>query len=167
MTRTLQTVALLLALLSAAATVHASRLDRQIDDLPVVPAPPQAYVEWIAQRMRMNGLPMSIRSFRCPTQTNAALRHFEQWWSSADKGPSAASRRTRVGEWQVLALTSDHHHISVQIRSQGTGSEGTITTSPNPANSSRRGPHFLFPIPCACRTCSSTRTRALPLNTSR
>lgn len=127
MQSTIHTV-LTLALWLCAARSLAGPIDR----LPSVPAPPQAQVEWIAQDMRMNGLAMSLRAFRCPTSTEETLRFYESWWASQGSGREAHSFRSHTRDWEVLALTSAAHHISIQVRSTNTGTEGTIAVSPNP-----------------------------------
>jgi hypothetical protein len=122
---------LLLLLVSEA--VPAVSIQRATARLPDVPPPPQTRMEWIARSMRMNGLPMALRSFDSSLSVSEVLAHYARWWTSAVADPQRETQQLQIGSWQVLALTSPQVHITVRAQSAGSGATGTIAVSSNPA----------------------------------
>lgn len=114
-------------LLVAAPLVHAGALERTTSRFPELEAPPQGEAQWIAKSMRLNGLPMTLKSFHSRLSAEAVLDHYAH---SARGAFAKESTRARQGEWHVLALKSEHHFITIQARSTREGSLGTIIVSP-------------------------------------
>jgi hypothetical protein len=108
-------------------TALASLAEAKTLQLPRVPPPPAGTAQWVAERMRLNGLPMTLQSFDTRMEVDALLHHYEQWARGAI---GAETFRTRSGDWQVLSLRSDAHLITIQARANGGGSHGTIAVSP-------------------------------------
>lgn len=106
-----------------AAASDFTRITRSLTDLP---APPQGQSEWIARSMRMNGLPMTIKSFSSRLTADDLCQHYE----SAGLRQHVATRRSRNGEWLLLAMNTRNETITVQAHNTVAGSEGTITVSP-------------------------------------
>lgn len=136
-----------LLLLAAAPIAHAGALERTTSRFPELEAPPQGEARWIAKSMRLNGLPMTLKSFDSRLSAEAVLNHYEyrargKW---ADE-----STRARNGEWQVLALKSERHYITIQVRSTSSGSHGTIAVSPL-LERARLQLASTFPIPASMR----------------
>jgi hypothetical protein len=96
--------------------------------LPDVPAPPLGHAQWVARSIRVNGLPMTIKSFDTPMPVDDVLHHYARWAS----GKFEDSFRTQQGDWQVLSLRSSAYLITIQVRPNGGGSHGTIAVSPAP-----------------------------------
>ena len=109
-----------------AAPAHAGALMSATASLPEVDAPPQGEAQWIAQSMRMNGLPMTLKSFHSRLSAEAVLHHYDAWARTQGRRESAQSRN---GEWLVLAIKSARHYISIQARTTLDGSHGTIAVS--------------------------------------
>jgi hypothetical protein len=105
----------------------ASDFTRTTRSLTELPAPPQGHSEWIARSMRMNGLPMTIKSFRSRLSADALCKHY------AASGPRqhVATQQTRNGEWWVLSMSTRNELTTIQARDTVAGSEGTITVSPS------------------------------------
>ncbi|GFE89754.1 hypothetical protein [Steroidobacter agaridevorans] len=95
--------------------------------LPDLAAPPQGSTQWIARNMRMNGLPMSLKTFESRLSPDAVLAHYE---SELRSSGSHDVRRSVNSSWQVLLLKSRDHFITVHARRAASGSEGTILVSP-------------------------------------
>lgn len=95
--------------------------------LPDVAAPPLGEAQWVAERMRLNGLPMSIKAFWSVLDVDDLFRHYESWGRA--HGMRDAERSSR-GEWRILSMRSLRHLVSIQARRTSRGSEGTIAVSP-------------------------------------
>lgn len=102
-------------------------LTRTTAALPDLAAPPQGTAQWIARSMRMNGLPMTLKSFESRLSPEAVLAHYESQLKSSG---SHETRRSVNAPWQVLVFRSHEHFITVHARAVNAGSEGTILVSP-------------------------------------
>jgi hypothetical protein len=111
--------------------------------LPDIAAPPQGEATWIAQRMRLNGLPMSLKSFRSHLQSDAVFQHYEAW--ARGRGTWEVRRSQQPG-WQILSLKSRQYFITIQARETSAGAEGTITVS-TPPSEARTSIDTEFPTP--------------------
>jgi hypothetical protein len=109
-----------------APTSHAGALARITDQLPELHAPPQGETQWVAKSMRMNGLPMTIKSFRSRLSALDVLHHYEAWTRGRYANESSQAKN---GDWHVLALRTNEHYISIQARDGQNGSHGTIAVS--------------------------------------
>jgi hypothetical protein len=99
------------------------------DSLPVVVSPPLGEAQWVAEHMRLNGLPMSLKIFVSPLGIDEVFTYYESWGRTHGMKDANRSRRD---EWQVLGMKSIHHLVSIQARPTSRGVEGTITVSPIP-----------------------------------
>lgn len=125
----LQTTAVslvLLAIVAVAAPSYAGSLARITEALPEIDAPPQGDTQWIAKSMRLNGLPMTLKAFQSRLDPDALMHHYESW---ARGGSTDETRRSTNAPWQVLAIKSERHYITIQSRAAIGGSEGTIAVS--------------------------------------
>lgn len=140
----LSTLALCVTL---AAPTHASTLTRATSALPDVGAPPEGTAQWVARSMRMNGLPITMRVFESRLAPAAVLSHYE---SQMKTQRTYEVRRWTNAAWQVLALLSREHFITIHARAVSHGSEGTILVSPTiePASLRKR---TKFPRPSGTR----------------
>jgi hypothetical protein len=126
----LKTIATLLLSLAyfGISTAHAAvadftRITRALTD---VAPPPQSNSEWIAKSMRLNGLPMTLKSFQSRLTPERVCQHFESLKSQS----TVETFRVRSGEWLTLAIRSRHELITIQMRATISGSEGTIAVTP-------------------------------------
>ena len=118
---------LALALVLWATPTQSERLVRTTSALPELAAPPQGTAQWIARSMRMNGLPMTLKSFQSRLSPEAVLGHYESQLKSSG---SHETRRLMKSPWQVLMFRSHENFITVHARAVSAGSEGTILVSP-------------------------------------
>lgn len=81
--------------------------------------------------MRMNGLPMTLRTFQSQLRPTEVLDYYE---SQSHRWGRSEYRRSISGQWALLGIRSADNYISVQARPTITGSEGTITVSASPGN---------------------------------
>jgi hypothetical protein len=116
---------------------------RATDVLPEVPAPPMGDAVWIARSMRMNGLPMTLKTLRSRLSVDALFDHYESW---AATRASSEVRRSHIGSWQVLAIRAPAFLVTIQVRAISAGSEGTIAVSPLP-ETARLEMRTDFPLP--------------------
>ena len=70
---------------------------------------------------------MSLKTFASPLSIDELFYYYESWGRSHQMKDAKRSRRN---EWQLLALKSVHHFVSIQARPTVRGSEGTIAVSP-------------------------------------
>jgi hypothetical protein len=110
-----------------ASSAHAGSLSGATEALPSLGPPPQGSAQWVAKSMRMNGLPMTLKTFESRLTPDAVLSHYESFGKTRG---THESRRTTNAPWQVLMLKSEDHFITVHARSVAHGSEGTILVSP-------------------------------------
>jgi hypothetical protein len=94
-----------------------------------LPLPPQSEVQWVAKNMRMNGVPMTLQCVQSRLAPAALLDYYETQTRASGHNEY---RRSANGEWQLLAIKSPRHYVTVQVRATIAGSEGTITTSALP-----------------------------------
>jgi hypothetical protein len=118
--------------------------------LPEVAAPPLGETQWVAERVRLNGLPMSIKTFNSALDVDDLFHYYESW---ARSNGMKDTQRSNRGEWQVLALRSTQHFVSIQARQTSRGSEGTIAVSPM-LEAARPGLATRFPYPRSVRLVS-------------
>lgn len=123
--------------------LDAGDLAKATAGLPEIDAPPQGETQWIAKSMRMNGLPMTLKSFHSRLSADSVLHHYEAW---SRRYGGSESARSRYGEWHMLAIRSARHYISIQARSTVDGSHGTIAVSRN-LQRARVTLDTQFPIP--------------------
>ncbi|HEY6643038.1 hypothetical protein [Povalibacter sp.] len=119
----------LLALAGVVTPVNAGPLSRLTAQLPDLPAPPQGSVHWIAQSMRMNGLPMTLKTFESRLAPAAVFAHYE---AIAPRWGHSEFRRSRSGTQQRLSIRAAGHLITVEAVATVSGSAGTIAVSSSP-----------------------------------
>ena len=119
-------------LLALSVPAHADNLARITASLPDLASPPQGEARWVARSMRMNGLPMTLKTFESRLSSDAVLSHYE---SQASLAGSSEVRRSENPPWHVLMLKSRKYFITVHAREVTGGSEGTILVSPAPDTS--------------------------------
>ncbi len=130
-----------------ACSIQASTLARTTAEFPEVPAPPSGEAQWVAKSMRLNGLPMTLKSFHSRMNPDAVLHYYDSW--SKHRGSSASTRSSSM-DWQILALKFEQFFITIQARSSDEGSHGTIAVSPSLSRASVQL-ETGFPIPASTK----------------
>jgi hypothetical protein len=131
--------------MSLVSTVEAGTLARLTSQFPEVLAPPQGEAQWVAKSMRLNGLPMTLKTFKSRLNAEAVLNYYEGW----TRGRHAdESTKSQAGEWHVLALRSEQYYITIQARATLDGSHGTIAVSPRLARAALEL-ESRFPMPAS------------------
>ena len=126
-TRRITFILCLLASLLHFAPAAARALQREIQRLPDVAAPPGGKAFWIARAMRLNGVPMTIKSFASPSRADEVLHHYERQLRTSVE---LKTKRTKEASWHVLALAAPAYFITIRARDNARGAEGTIAVSP-------------------------------------
>lgn len=116
---------ILFSVVITAVPAYAESLARITEALPEVDAPPQGDAQWVSRSMRLNGLPMTLKAFQSRLEPGALMHHYESWARSG----SNETHRSMIAPWQVLAIKSAGHYITIQARAASGGSEGTIAVS--------------------------------------
>lgn len=129
---------------------NAGALAKVTAALPDVPAPPQGEVQWVARSMRMNGLPMTLKTFQSRLDPEHVLNHYE---SIAGRWGRNEYRRSTVNGNRLLSIRSARYHITVEARGTVRGCEGTITVS-TPPEQSAAAVRTAFPHPPTARIVS-------------
>lgn len=119
-------VVLTVVLLFTLPGAWAGSLSRITAALPDVPAPPQGRVEWIAPSMRMNGLPMTLKTFESGLTSPDVFSYYEH---EAARWGRNEFRRITTAATHVLSIRSDRYVITVEASNTVRGCQGTITVS--------------------------------------
>jgi hypothetical protein len=100
--------------------------------------------------MRMNGLPMTLKTFQSRLDADRVFDHYE---SLSHRWGRSEFRRAIDGGRKVLAIRSAAFLITVEARETIAGCEGTITVSGLPENAAAPG-RTEFPHPSTARIVS-------------
>lgn len=119
-----------LVLIGCACSANAGTIARLTASLPDIGPPPQGEVRWVVRSMRVNGVPMTLKSIRSHLQPQELFQHYEAQLRARDH---MEARRAVRGEWHALAIKSRQHFITIQVRPSVEGSEGTITVTAIPS----------------------------------
>lgn len=93
-----------------------------------VETPPAASLEWVAEDMVYNGVPMRIQFFRSKVAPGEVLAHYRQRWSD---GARRQYVENRLGPWKVISRAVGAFFITVQVRpASGGGAEGYLAQRP-------------------------------------
>lgn len=111
---------------------NAGALAKLTAALPDMPAPPQGEVQWVARSMRMNGLPMTLKTFQSRLDPEQVFNHYESIAGRWGRHEFRRLRRLTNSNHRLLSIRSARHHITVEARATIRGCEGTITVSMPP-----------------------------------
>lgn len=96
---------------------------------PVIEAPPGAHVEWVAENMHVNGLPMRVRRFTTAMSVEQVMAFYLQRWRG-----TPPPVENRVGDWRVIGRQAGDFYLTVQTRTAAGGeTEGFLGVSKLPA----------------------------------
>jgi hypothetical protein len=128
--RSLAKVARSLAVLALCATPPlgvTGSIARQTQTLPDIAAPAGGEAVWIARAMRLNGVPMTIKSFTSPTNATEVLHQYEHRLRT---GADMKTRRSQDDDWHVLAVTTNGYYATIRARNTPRGTEGVVIVTP-------------------------------------
>ena len=104
---------LALAVMTLCAATHAGAKDL---DCPAFPQP-DAKVEWVAQYMVYNGVPMSVKRFDSSRSVAEILAFYRQLWAGV--GPLAPVEND-VSQWKTISAKRGKCFFTVQVQAVGT-----------------------------------------------
>ena len=111
-----------------ASTVLAA--DADWPDLPDIKIFNGMQVEWVAKKMRYNGLPMSMQSFFADQSADELLQRYHDYWST--RAGSQVSR-SKSGNADVIGVELGRYFYSVQaLPADEQSSYGTLSVSLSP-----------------------------------
>jgi hypothetical protein len=94
---------------------------------PELPPPPRSDVQWVAEDMEFNGVPMQIRTFRSQASMAEVLAFYRARWSKANRCECVEDR---VGPYQQIARGEGRYFYTVQVRPlDARSSQGYIAVS--------------------------------------
>lgn len=141
---------LALLLICVSTSGVAASIARQAAKLPDIAAPPGGHAEWVARAMRLNGVPMTIKSFTAKSNADEVLHHYERTLrTSAD----SQTRRTQEGQWQILSVMNEHSYVTVRATNGVDGATGTVTVTPS-LEDAQPHKHTRFPHPNSAQLIS-------------
>jgi hypothetical protein len=117
-----------------------------VRSLPELDPPPGGNAVWVAHAMRLNGVPMTIKSFAVAMNAQEVLHYYERRLRSAD----AHTKRWSEGHDHVLGVLSDDAYVTIRARNTPHGAQGTITVTP-PLRKQRLMLRTRFPHPPSAR----------------
>lgn len=105
----------------AASTGHAAAA------WPEMPDPPRSHVEWVAQDMKVDGLPARIEHFDSELTPDEVLGFYRARWLHNTVGEPKA---VASGGWQGLSTLQGTFQLVVQVRAKKPqGSEGMLSVA--------------------------------------
>jgi len=97
------------------------------DEWPALEAPPRAASEWVAQQMRVNGMPSRIMRFESELTVDEVLAHYQRRWSKAG---TPAPQAVSLNEWRSVNVLQGPYQLSVQARKiDGGRTEGLLSAA--------------------------------------
>ena len=134
-------------LISALAVLCLGAADPLRVDLPELEVMAGMETAWAAERMAMNGVPMTIKTFTSRRSPEKVLDYYERRWLGLGLSP----RRTGYGDYDTIGAADGDVFFSIQVRNAGGGSEGRITVSKRGQEASTSTE---FPLPRRTKTVS-------------
>jgi hypothetical protein len=94
---------------------------------PEVPLPPHAKVEWVADHMKVNGIPMRVMRFESTASRSEIVAYYTAHWSQAY--PTKPSVRP-LGDMTVVGQAHGPYYLTVKVGDRPHGSSaGLISVS--------------------------------------
>jgi len=99
-------------------------------DCPRFPEP-EARLQWVAQYIVYNGVPMSIKHFDSELSPAQVLAFYRNAWRAGGAGPAAIEYT--VAPWQTIAVARGKCFFTVQVQPAGSsGSTGLLSATEAP-----------------------------------
>jgi hypothetical protein len=95
---------------------------------PELSYPPKSEVNWVAQDVTVNGLPMRILDIKSDLGAAEVLAYYKTLWSGTHNG---AAQMQDIGAWRAVSSMQGAFNIVVQVKplAEGAGSEGRISVA--------------------------------------
>jgi hypothetical protein len=139
--RLVLTPALVLAWLLGAAVSRAGA-----EPWPDMPVPPKSTTEWIADSMRVNGVPMRVMHFESGSGRAEMVEYYRSHWSGGY--PTKPAVRAD-GDTTIVGQAHGPYFMTVKVKDTPHGSEGLIAVSRIVGSKVERSPGELPLMPGA------------------
>ena len=98
-----------------------------IEPWPEIPLPPKADVQWVAQSMRVNGVPTRVMQFQSRTNRGEITEYYRAYWSGGYKhAPSVRA----MGEATIVGQQHGPYLMAVKVEDAAHGtSSGMISVA--------------------------------------
>jgi len=98
-----------------------------IEPWPEIPLPPKADVQWVAQSMRVNGVPTRVMQFQSRTNRGEITEYYRAYWSGGYKhAPSVRA----MGEATIVGQQHGPYLMTVKVEDAAHGtSSGMISVA--------------------------------------
>ncbi|SPE25125.1 conserved exported hypothetical protein [Burkholderiales bacterium] len=100
---------------------------RAAEPWPEIPMPPKAKVQWVADSMRVNGVPMRVMQFQSPASRAEIVEYYRAYWSGGYPTKPSVSA---LGEATVVGQAHGPYFMTVKVQDAAhASSQGLIAVS--------------------------------------
>lgn len=108
---------------------------------PEFPTPGAGRLQWVAQNLRFNGMPMQIKELSTEETPQQVLAFYQHAWG----GSPPYYYEYQVGDWKAIATLREKCFFTVQVQPQGRGARALLGVSTRPDNGQLKKPGADFP----------------------
>ena len=128
-------------------------------DLNDVELPAGTEVQWIAEDIVQNGVPMQIQQFNSGLTVSEVLQFYRDHWAGRAKGETPGYLENTLPGWNVISMLDNNDIVALQIRpSSKGGAEGYLSTANVTSKSEQDKLTRDFPKPSGTQLISSTKS---------
>jgi len=91
-----------------------------VEPWPEVPLPPKADVQWVAQSMRVNGVPTRVMQFQSRADRSEITEYYRAYWSGYPHAPSVHA----LGQATVVGQKHGPYLMTVKVEDAPRGAGG-------------------------------------------
>jgi hypothetical protein len=130
----------MLAVALAAASAQLAAQDRSPPPCPEFPVPHVGQLQWVAENIRMNGVPMQIKELTTDQTPQQIIAFYKRRWGDAPP----YFHEYEVAGMPVIATLRRGCFYTVQVQSHGRGAKALlgVTTKPEPGQAKTAGAGF-------------------------
>lgn len=129
------------ALLLGSAVCTAAFAQEKAVPCPEFPIPPIGQAQWVAENMRMNGMPMQIKELTTEQTPQQVIAFYKQRWSDAPP----FFHEYEVGGMPAIATLRSGCFYTVQVMPYGRGAKALLGVSTKPDGGQVKTPGAGFP----------------------
>ena len=129
------------ALLLGTAVCTAAFAQEKAVPCPEFPIPPIGQAQWVAENMRMNGMPMQIKELTTEQTPQQVIAFYKQRWSDAPP----FFHEYEVGGMPAIATLRSGCFYTVQVMPYGRGAKALLGVSTKPDGGQLKAPGAGFP----------------------
>ncbi len=129
------------AVLLAATVCTAAFAQEKAVPCPEFPVPYVGQTQWVAENMRMNGMPMQIKELTTEQTPQQVIAFYRQRWSDAPP----FSHEYEVGGMPAIATLRSGCFYTVQVMPYGRGAKALLGVSTKPDGGQLKTPGAGFP----------------------